>query len=222
MAFEERANVVTLGNFRHPPNADAVQFLAERVWPEVRRLDPSLQMKVYGAYPTPEVKRYHSPEMGFHVLGPVERPSDIFESARVALHALRFGAGIKGKVIDSWASGTPVVCTPTAAEGMTDDEPFPGIVRTTPEELARAVVDLYSNKEVWSSIQGDAFQMVQKKYLREPGLQKIKDDLMKAYREKEGRRERNWVGRILLRESMRSGLYFSRWIELKEKLNQSE
>lgn len=115
--FHRRAHFVTIGNFRHPPNRDSVQWLARSVWPAVRARLPHAELHVYGAYPTREDMALHDPATGFHVRGPA-KSVDVVGKYRVLLSPLRFGAGIKGKIAEAWARGTPVVTTPVGAEGM--------------------------------------------------------------------------------------------------------
>lgn len=101
------------GNFKHPPNMDSVKWLAEEIWCKIRSelqgrgIDARLD--VYGAYPSAEALRLHNPSKGLHVLG--HAPSlDIMANYRVCLAPLRFGAGLKGKVLDSWWHGAPRLC----------------------------------------------------------------------------------------------------------------
>ena len=88
---------------------DSVKWLAEELWDPIREglmgagvEDP--QLHVYGAYPSNDALRLHDPSRGLRILG--HAPSlDIMKDYRVCLTPLRFGAGLKGKVLDSWAHG---------------------------------------------------------------------------------------------------------------------
>ena len=119
-SFTDRRNFIILGNFRHDPNADAVRYLHSEVWPRLRKLlGPSPpECHVYGAYPGPDHIALDDPTVGFRVFGPVSNHLKKLAQYRVHLAAVRFGAGIKGKITDSWMCGLPVVTTPIGAEGM--------------------------------------------------------------------------------------------------------
>ena len=119
--FSTRQHVMMIGNFRHKPNLDSVRE-ACRLWPLVRQWLPASQqppeLHIYGSYPPGSAsQRFHRPREGIHLKG--FAPSlDIMLSYRLLLAPLRFGAGLKGKVADSWWHGLPVVTTPVGAEGM--------------------------------------------------------------------------------------------------------
>ncbi|CAI5983785.1 unnamed protein product [Closterium sp. NIES-64] len=115
--WEQRQHCVVLGTFRHAPNVDAVSWLASHVWPLIRAQLPLAECHVYGSYVTATISSLHDPSSGFIIRG--HAPSlHMLASYRVLLAPLRYGAGIKGKVLDSWRHGTPVVTTPIGAEGM--------------------------------------------------------------------------------------------------------
>ena len=117
-SFASREGFTTIGTFYHPPNVDSVRWLATEVWPRIREALPDATMRVYGAYPTEAVKQLHRPKEGFHVLGFAPSVEAAMDASRVLLAPLRFGAGIKGKIVDAWMHGLPVVTTPIGAEGM--------------------------------------------------------------------------------------------------------
>src|SRR5690606_31750988 len=63
--FGERRHFVMLGNFRHPPNADGVRWMRERIWPQVRARLPHAELHVHGAYPNREMMELTDPSVGF-------------------------------------------------------------------------------------------------------------------------------------------------------------
>src|SRR6218665_1206354 len=117
-SFEERNHFMSIGNFLHAPNKDAVQYLKERVWPLIRKQLPGAQLHVYGAYPSQQVNEWHKPAEGFYVLGRAADAKEVIGNARVLLAPLRFGAGIKGKLAEAMECGTPSVTTAIGSEAM--------------------------------------------------------------------------------------------------------
>ena len=117
--FDTRSGFMTIGTFHHPPNVDSVRWMAAEVWPLIRaELGPKAEMRVYGAYPTEAIRQLHRPDHGFLIEGFAPTVEGAMNGARVLLAPLRFGAGIKGKIVDAWTNGLPVVTTPVGAEGM--------------------------------------------------------------------------------------------------------
>src|SRR5690625_6549997 len=67
LAFSEREGFITIGNFRHPPNWDAVLWLKHYLWPLVRERLPGAQLRIYGAYQPAKATALHNPKQGFHL-----------------------------------------------------------------------------------------------------------------------------------------------------------
>ena len=111
--FTERSGALFVGGFAHAPNADAAGRLVDEIWPLVQRAAPGLGLTIVGADP-PAGLRGH----GIVVAGAVERVERYLDACRVSVAPLRFGAGVKGKVLASMGRGVPVVGSPVAFEGI--------------------------------------------------------------------------------------------------------
>jgi glycosyltransferase involved in cell wall biosynthesis len=148
--YEGRAGVLFVGGFAHAPNVDAVHFLCGAIWPLVRRLLPDARLFVVGANPPATIAAYHAPSAGIEIMGYVEDLTDLYRSVRVAVAPLRYGAGLKGKVVASLAVGLPCVVTPVGGEGMPPGVAGAVAVADDPAEFARAVVDIHSSPERWA------------------------------------------------------------------------
>jgi len=142
-SFDERQHFMTIGNFRHAPNWDAVLYL-QSIWPLIRKKLPEAELHIYGSYPPPKATALNNLKTGFLIKGWVEDAYTVVEGARVTLAPLRFGAGLKGKLLDAMVMQTPSVTTSIGAEGMTvPDAPWPGTVADDIESFAGAAVKLY-------------------------------------------------------------------------------
>lgn len=67
--FEERKDLLFIGNFIHEPNWHTVQYLKTTVWPILRKMLPKVELHIYGAYPTQKVLQLHNPRENFHIKG---------------------------------------------------------------------------------------------------------------------------------------------------------
>jgi len=120
LPFSERSGFVFVGNMQHGPNRDALLWMGQ-IWPRIRAQLPGATMRVYGpCMRKVDKEALHRPECGMLVLGQAPNLS-CMTKARVLLAPLRYGAGIKGKIAEAWARGTPVVTTPIGSEGMWQD-----------------------------------------------------------------------------------------------------
>jgi hypothetical protein len=214
-AFSGRLGFCLIGNFRHAPNLDAFRWVRAEIWPRVRALLPSAELHVYGAYPPKEVMEAHSPRSGFLVHGPAETLDQVFSRSRVSLAPLRFGAGIKGKISDSWWHGVPVVSTSIGAEGMSDGADWGGRIANTAEAFARACVDLHESEADWGMGRDAGFRILGALFSGEVFDREFRVGLAQA---EAGRvaRSSDWVRRMMCHSTLDSYRYFGRWLELKQ------
>lgn len=142
LPLRRRSGIAFVGGMRHAPNPDAVRWLAAEILPHVWARDPSIECQLVGAdWPEPVWGRL---DPRLRLTGPVERLDEVFDRVRLTVAPLRFGAGIKGKVLDSFAAGLPCVMTPIAAEGI----PLGSVLRTAvaadPLDIADLICDLHN------------------------------------------------------------------------------
>ncbi|WP_309386014.1 glycosyltransferase [Cerasicoccus frondis] len=145
--FTARSGLAFIGSYHHTPNPDAVHWLCDELWPRCLELAPDLQLSIIGNGPLDDDKIALTPNM--KRLGYVEDLATCLQGLRITVAPLRFGAGIKGKVLESICHGAPVVGTEIAAEGL-NMPPGAGIrVTHSAEDFARAVVQLYHSQAIW-------------------------------------------------------------------------
>lgn len=216
-SFEERQHFLTIGNFRHAPNRDAVYRLKKEIWPFVRRELPDADLNIYGAYPTPEIKALHQPGEGFYIKGRTEDAEAVVERARVLLAPLRFGAGLKGKLVEAMRCGTPSVTTGIGAEGIAGELEWGGSVADSPEAFSAAAVKLYADPQAWKKARDKGIRIINSRFSRE----EFGPDLIGRLTEIGGRLEdhrlEHFAGRMLMHHTMASTRYMSRWIEEKNR-----
>ena len=213
--FEERQDFVMVGNFRHAPNLDAWRWLRAEVWPRIRAELPGVNLHVFGAYPPREVMEADEPSKGFHVHGTAADLSEVFQGRRVSLAPLRFGAGIKGKVTDSWWHGVPVVGTSIAAEGMrSPSKDWGGLIANDTAGLARACVELYADSQSWHRAQENGLTLLNELFSEREFASGISGSLERV-RQNRARSSLDWTRRMLLQSSLDSYRYFGKWLELK-------
>lgn len=229
--WEDRAGFVTVGSFRHPPNVDSVKWVADSVWPLIRKRLPDVSMDVFGSYPTSHVEQLHNPNAGFNIRG-FSKDLSAFNSARVLLCPLRFGAGIKGKIVDAWNFGLPVVTTPIGAEGTVPGtmrflSPSGNVVDQTENwggrwdcidaaQIAEAAVKLHQDKTKWQAAQSSGISLVNSLFSKDANTSTVMRAVERVISNLSCIREKDYAGSILWHHTSRSTLYFSKWIELKE------
>jgi hypothetical protein len=214
--FEDRSGFVFVGNGKHRPNTDAITHLKRVMWPMISARLPEAELHIYGAYLPEAILRLHAPGERFHVRGWAPRLDQVFQKRRLQVAPLRFGAGIKGKILNALQYGVPTLTTPVGLEGICNDGDQDGVVAGTDLEFADLACRLYGEKASWMH----ALQVL------EAASQPHFTNTFKQLADRIEERER-WQNSInpeaLMLQKMLGSLafdrlrYLSKWIEEKEK-----
>lgn len=219
-AFAERQHFISIGNFRHAPNWDAVLWLKQQLWPLIRQQLPHAELHIYGAYPPPKATALHNAKEGFLVKGWVDDAHQVIREAKVLLAPLRFGAGIKGKLVDAMRNGTPSVTTSIGTEGMIGiQEVWSGTEANTAVEFAEAAVHLYTDTTQWQAAQIEGYQILNKRFdqaIIQTRLMTRINALLEPAPLTEHRLN-NFTGQMLRHHHHKSTKYMAQWIEAKNK-----
>jgi len=143
----------------------------------------------------------------------------VMEQARVCLAPLRFGAGIKGKLLDAMLMQTPSITTSIGSEGMHGEEPWPGMITDNTDQFIEAAVTLYSDEKQWQLAQSQASTVLQNNYDRDTLSQRLASKIDLAIKNLDINRSNNFTGSMLRHHSMMSTKYMSQWIAAKNALS---
>ncbi|PCJ97149.1 MAG: glycosyltransferase [Flavobacteriaceae bacterium] len=217
ISFENRTDFICIGNGKHAPNIDAFLWLKNEIWPLIRKKMSTAKVHIYGAYLPQHIMEMHKPSEGFYVHGRVVDAKKMMVKSRLNLAPLRFGAGIKGKLVESMLCGTPSITTNIGAEGMHQELSWNGSIVDEPQEFANAAVELYQNQEKWNQAQENGAFIINKLYDKT-----ILDPILSAKinvleNNLENHRQQNFIGTLLNHHTMASTTYMSRWIAEKNK-----
>ncbi|MFZ5569091.1 MAG: class I SAM-dependent methyltransferase [Thermodesulfobacteriota bacterium] len=170
--FEERRGVVFIGGFQHRPNVDAVIWFGTEIWPLIRKKLPQVECFVIGKNAPQAVLDLSGG--GISILGHVPDIAPRFSACRIAVAPIRYGAGLKGKVVTSLGYGVPCVATTMAVEGtgLRDGEEI--LIADDPAAFARAVVNLHEQQELWNHLSVNGRAYIQRRYSLEAGKDAIR------------------------------------------------
>lgn len=216
-SYADRKDFMFIGNFWHEPNWDAVRYLKESIWPLIRKNLPKAQLHVYGAYAGEKVQNLHNPKEGFIVHGRAEDACLVTEKVRVSLAPLRFGAGIKGKLLEAMVCGTPSVTTKIGAESMQIDEGWAGRIEDDSYAFAKAAVDLYNNESDWKAAQQKGFEILEIRYQKKDFASQFSVKMKELARNIATHRTDHFISQLIQHHSMLSTKYMSKWIAEKNK-----
>ncbi|QAA82896.1 glycosyltransferase [Aequorivita sp. H23M31] len=218
--FEERKHFITIGNLFHQPNVDGVLQL-KKLWPKIREKLPNAELHIYGAYAPPKINELHNINEGFLIMGWAEEVGSVMKSARLQLAPLRFGAGLKGKLVDAMQFGTPSITTVVGAEGLCGSLPFSGSISETDESFVKEAVHLYSDKKAWETAQKNGFTILEERFQKSFFSQDFNRRIEEISSNLEKHREKNFLGQVLQHHTLQSTKYLSKWIEAKNTIPQN-
>ena len=167
-----RNELIFLGGFRHPPNLDGICWFVEKVWPLLMKKGFDKKLIIVGADPPAEVKRLAS--RNIQVLGYVEMLDPVFAKCRAAIAPLRYGAGLKGKIISSLSYGVPCVSTPIGVEGSGLRDEQQVLVGRDAMEMATQILRLYADDVLWTHLSEGGRDFFEKHFSTDAVFPKIK------------------------------------------------
>tara|TARA_B110000037_G_scaffold23853_1_gene27331 strand:- start:8695 stop:9936 length:1242 start_codon:yes stop_codon:yes gene_type:complete len=214
-SFSERTDFVSIGNFLHPPNSDVIFYLKNDIWPLIKSQLPQANLHVYGAYDTQAIRSMHNKKDGFLLHGYVEDAFEVVNSSRVLLAPLRFGAGLKGKLILAMQCGTPAAMSTIAAEGMFGSDQPNGIIEDDPSLFVKKCIDLYTQESLWTEYQNKGDAVLKSRFNKLDHQLKLKERISLIQSTIQSHRSDNFIGQLLAHHQFQSTKYMSRWIEVK-------
>jgi GT2 family glycosyltransferase len=156
----KRHDLLFIGGFAHLPNVDAAVLLVReimpRVWPEV----PGARVRIVGGAPPAEVWALASDRV--EVAGWLPQLGPALATARATVSPLRFGSGVKGKIVTSLAAGVPVITTAIGNEGLGLQDGSEALLAETPAELAHAVIRLFREPGLADTLAAGGHSFVRK------------------------------------------------------------
>ena len=161
-AYARRQGVVFVGNYGHAPNIDAARWLVTDIMPHVWTIAPHIRCVLAGAEMPDTIRALAGRNVD--VVGHVPDLARVFDGARLSVAPLRFGAGIKGKVLDSLASGLPCIMTPIAAEGLFLPQTLQNLIGQDAKTLAALIVAAHEQEAFYKAASKAGRQFVRDQF----------------------------------------------------------
>jgi|TARA_R100000479_G_scaffold176515_1_gene131722 glycosyltransferase involved in cell wall biosynthesis len=214
--FKERQHFITIGNLLHAPNVDSLKVLKKDIWPQIKAKLPKAELHVYGAYAPQQVLELHNEKEGFIIKGWAADSHTVMRQARACLAPIRFGAGLKGKLIDAMQSGTPLVTTNIGAEGIYNASTTNNGADNWTDFINKAIT-LYTDENIWLEKQHQGFETLNNRFDKTlfdasflERIETIKKNLPRH-------RNSHFFGQILQHHTAQSTKFMAKWIEEKNK-----
>ncbi len=159
----EAGRIVFTGNMSWPPNEDAAEHFARDIMPAIQSRIPGASFWIVGAEPSARVQNLAS-IAGIHVTGTVADIRPWIWSAAVYASPLRFGLGVKNKILEAMASGAPIVATSRSLSGTPLIDGQHAMIADDDAKFAESVVRLLSDPELRNSLSREARRKAEAEY----------------------------------------------------------
>ncbi|MBU0979057.1 glycosyltransferase family 4 protein [Patescibacteria group bacterium] len=156
--------VLFVGTFKWLPNKEAVNFLVSEIWPLIIKQMPQAKLHIVGNAPSPEILHLANNKPSVSVEGGIPDIRTAFSTSRVLIAPVLSGKGTRYKVLEALASGTAVVATPTAVEGLKVKAGIHVMIGTTAQELANHTLDLLKHPDKQQRLAENGKRFVKKYY----------------------------------------------------------
>ncbi|MCX6251662.1 MAG: glycosyltransferase [Bacteroidetes bacterium] len=175
--FDERKDILFVGGFYHQPNCDAMLWFLVEIFPAINKSIPGIKLYIAGSNPTEEIKSKVADNIIVTGYLSDEELKQLYKKCRLVVAPLRFGAGIKGKIVEAMYCGLPVITTSIGAEGLTGSETLLTIADNA-EDFAQQVTLLYSDEKILKKVSLDSFEYVKANFSKEKAYSIIRQDLV--------------------------------------------
>ncbi|MGA0332575.1 MAG: glycosyltransferase [Kiritimatiellia bacterium] len=181
--WASRSGLLFVGGFFNgaSANTESICWFMDEVWPRIQKEKPEMLLWLVGG-DVPEWLQKRESET-VRIPGRVKDLTSIINRVRVSLAPLQIGAGIKGKVMESWAMGLPVVGTGIAAEGFPEEGRHAMKVEDDPRKFAEAVLEVHEQEAEWSRMSGAGKEVVRMFYSRERVSKQLNEVIKMCRRE---------------------------------------
>jgi len=156
--FKERFGYAFIGGYGHRPNVDAASYIAREIAPRIKKVHPKLIGLLVGANPPPEVVSLEADDL--RVMGYVPDLTSLMHQLRFTIAPLRYGAGLKGKILESFAHGLPCVMSEVAAEGLDMSRELRWLIARSPKEFVEKMLALHDDEALNERIANHALTYI--------------------------------------------------------------
>lgn len=173
--FEKRKNLLFVGGFNHKPNYDAILWFLDEIFPKIIEKNSEIKVIIVGSNMPNDIKEKESEKIIIKGFVSDEELLELYKSSRLVIVPLRYGAGIKGKVIEAFYNGVPVITTNVGIEGMKNASNV-AIIANTSEEFSSKILEYYNDNESLIKLSEAGIDYVNNYFSKNSAKMKLKQD----------------------------------------------
>lgn len=157
-SFSQRKDICYFGFFGHKPNTDAVNYFIKNVLPEISEHNREIKFYVLGK----GASAFKGKHKNMAVKENIKDIPEELSKYKILVCPLRYGAGVKKKILDAMASKTPVVSTNFGYEGIIGMEKQS--IALNSDKFIKKIRELYYDKNIWNKASNSNFAIIKKYY----------------------------------------------------------
>lgn len=159
---EKLFDLIFVGNFSHSPNTDAVSYFYIKIWPLIKNRLPNVSVVIIGDNLPPNIKKLVELDKNISVSGYIENVQEYYYKSRIAIAPIRYGTGMRFKVLEAMALNIPVVSTSIGARGIISNSALK--IADNEKDFANTVIELLNNQNIYKYSVESARSTIEKYY----------------------------------------------------------
>jgi glycosyltransferase involved in cell wall biosynthesis len=167
--------ILSVGSMFYPPNVDGPLWFAEAIYPRIKARLPDAQLHLVGGRPAPEIRRLGRDDPSIEVAGYVPDLEPYLERSAVLIAPLRYGSGMRVKILDALTRGMPVVSTSLGCEGIAVTSGKDILIADQADDFAAKVVQVIEDRELADRLARDGRRLIESEYDWRDVYQKLDD-----------------------------------------------
>ena len=174
--FSKRKDLVFVGGFKHSPNIDGILWFSKEIFPKVIDKFPNLILHIVSPKIPHEIKKLESKNIKLEGFLSDKELHLMYQKCRIAIAPLRFGAGVKGKVLEAAYNQIPMITTTIGGEGI-EDSKGAFIMEDNPEKMADIISQIYEDYSKLKQMSDSGRALIEKYYSKNRAIEIILKDI---------------------------------------------
>ena len=174
--FHKRKGLIFVGGFEHSANVDAIIWFAKEIYPKIIKIFPNIILHIISSKISKKISQLESKNIKIEGFMSDEDLHSMYQKCRIAIAPLRYGAGVKGKVIEAAYNQIPMVTTTIGGEGI-DNSIGTFIMEDNPEKMAEIISRLYVNYSKLKQMSDSGLKLIEKYFSKSYAKKVILNDI---------------------------------------------
>ena len=179
--FSKRKDIIFVGRFSHSPNVDGVLWFSKEIYPKIVEVFPDIIWHIIGNNANYEIRKLKSKNIIIEGNLPEVELYHLYQKCRMAIAPLRFGAGVKGKIIEAAYNQIPMITTSIGAEGL-DNSTEAFIIENDPKKISETICKLYTDYKKLKKMSDSGRIFIEKYFSKRVAKKIIMKDLKINYK----------------------------------------